>query len=94
MEKMEGKNFDEIKEKDVSIVERILLKTNNPKLAAVLALDLLLVGVDTVSFSYSSHSQTKDEILDLDSRRLHALPVVAESRQAAETLRRTAAAFA
>lgn len=48
MEKMQEKNFDEIKEENVSIVERILLKTDNPKLAAVLALDLLLVGVDTV----------------------------------------------
>lgn len=35
-------------EEDISIVERILSKTKNPKLAAVLALDLLLVGVDTV----------------------------------------------
>jgi cytochrome P450 family 49 subfamily A len=48
MEKMKTKDFDQIKEENVSIVERILLKTDNPKLAAVLALDLLLVGVDTV----------------------------------------------
>lgn len=31
-----------------SIVQKILNETSNPKLAAVLALDLLLVGVDTV----------------------------------------------
>lgn len=37
------------KEEDISIVERILQKTGNTKVAAVLALDLLLVGVDTVS---------------------------------------------
>lgn len=37
------------KEEDISIIERILLKTKNSKIAAVLALDLLLVGVDTVS---------------------------------------------
>lgn len=49
MEKMEHKNYDNVKEEDISIVERILRKTDNPKLAAVLALDLLLVGVDTVS---------------------------------------------
>lgn len=48
MENMEHKNYDNIKEEDISIVERILQKTGNPKLAAVLALDLLLVGVDTV----------------------------------------------
>lgn len=48
MEKMEAKNFENEPEQNISIVERILLKTGNPKLAAVLALDLLLVGVDTV----------------------------------------------
>lgn len=36
-------------EADISIVERIVRKTGNRKLAAVLALDLFLVGVDTVS---------------------------------------------
>lgn len=45
---MEVRNYDNVPEEDVSIVERILMKTHNPKLAAVLALDLLLVGVDTV----------------------------------------------
>lgn len=35
-------------EADISIVERIVRKTGNRKLAAVLALDLFLVGVDTV----------------------------------------------
>ncbi|EFA07521.1 cytochrome P450 49A1 [Tribolium castaneum] len=54
MEKMQEKNFDEIKEENISIVERILLKTDNPKLAAVLALDLLLVGVDTTSIAAAS----------------------------------------
>lgn len=45
---MKTKNLENRKEENISIVERILLKTGNPKLAAVLALDLLLVGVDTV----------------------------------------------
>ncbi|CAH1364460.1 hypothetical protein MTP99_000840 [Tenebrio molitor] len=54
MEKMKTKDFDQIKEENVSIVERILLKTDNPKLAAVLALDLLLVGVDTTSIAAAS----------------------------------------
>ena len=36
-------------EADISIVERIVRKTGNRKLAAILALDLFLVGVDTVS---------------------------------------------
>ncbi|XP_065167350.1 probable cytochrome P450 49a1 [Atheta coriaria] len=54
MENMEHKNYDNIKEEDISIVERILQKTGNPKLAAVLALDLLLVGVDTTSIALAS----------------------------------------
>lgn len=38
-----------IKDEDnLSIIERIVKKTGNPKIAAVLALDLFLVGVDTV----------------------------------------------
>lgn len=36
-------------EEDISILERIIEKTGNPKIAAVLALDLFFVGVDTVS---------------------------------------------
>lgn len=47
--KMDTKNLANEKEENISIVERILLQTGNPKLAAVLALDLLLVGVDTVN---------------------------------------------
>ncbi|KAJ9592119.1 hypothetical protein L9F63_001347 [Diploptera punctata] len=39
---------------DRSLVEKIILKTKNPKIAAVLALDLLLVGVDTTSISVTS----------------------------------------
>lgn len=35
-------------EEHISIIERIVQKTGNPKIAAVLALDLFLVGVDTV----------------------------------------------
>lgn len=35
-------------EEHISIIERIMDKTGNPKIAAVLALDLFLVGVDTV----------------------------------------------
>lgn len=35
-------------DESLSIIERILMKTGDPKIAAVLALDLFLVGVDTV----------------------------------------------
>lgn len=39
----------EVDMEHISIVEQILRETRNPKIAAVLALDLMLVGVDTVS---------------------------------------------
>lgn len=43
-------NLDqEVNSEQMSIVEQILRSTKNPKIAAVLALDLMLVGVDTVS---------------------------------------------
>lgn len=37
-----------VNESDLSLVERILAKESNPKIAYVLALDLILVGIDTV----------------------------------------------
>jgi cytochrome P450 family 49 subfamily A len=47
---MSNLNLDqEVDMEHISIVEQILRETRNPKLAAVLALDLMLVGVDTVS---------------------------------------------
>lgn len=50
MEKMD--NATVVKdEENLSIIERIVQKTGNPKIAAVLALDLFLVGVDTVSIT-------------------------------------------
>lgn len=39
---------------NVSIIDRILEKTGNPKIAAVLALDLFFVGVDTTSVAITS----------------------------------------
>lgn len=49
---MENMKKDKEKYRDeehISIIERIVDKTGNPKIAAVLALDLFLVGVDTVN---------------------------------------------
>jgi cytochrome P450 family 49 subfamily A len=43
-----GTQQDQRPRHDMSIVQKIILKTCSPKTAAVLALDLLLVGVDTV----------------------------------------------
>lgn len=48
MEKINSDDYRGDLDENTSIVEIILKKTGNPKLAAVLALDLLLVGVDTV----------------------------------------------
>ncbi|KAF2885238.1 hypothetical protein ILUMI_20930 [Ignelater luminosus] len=41
-------------EKDLSLVERILAKEPNPKTASILALDLILVGIDTISMAVCS----------------------------------------
>ncbi|EEB11516.1 cytochrome P450, putative [Pediculus humanus corporis] len=43
------KDDDDDDDDDIPLVERILLKTSDPKVATVLALDLLLVGIDTTS---------------------------------------------
>lgn len=37
-----------VNECDLSLIERILAKEADPKMAYVLALDLILVGIDTV----------------------------------------------
>ncbi|KAI4477577.1 hypothetical protein M0804_012694 [Polistes exclamans] len=42
------------KEEDLSMVERILATNANPKLAYILALDLILVGIDTISMAVCS----------------------------------------
>lgn len=38
-----------VNENDLSLIERVLASENNPKTAYILALDLILVGIDTVS---------------------------------------------
>ncbi|KAJ8968194.1 hypothetical protein NQ317_006796 [Molorchus minor] len=65
---MKEKKYENISEENISIVERILRKTENPKLAAVLALDLFLVGVDTthVIFPHLVVSNIEDYIAEPD----------------------------
>lgn len=47
---MNNLNLDQaVNTEHISLLENILRQTRNPKIAAVLALDLMLVGVDTVS---------------------------------------------
>lgn len=43
-------------EADISIVERIVRKTQNRRIAAVLAIDLFLVGVDTVCSPFTFYN--------------------------------------
>jgi len=45
------KNKKAVNESDLSLVERILAKETDPKIAYIFALDLILVGIDTVSFA-------------------------------------------
>lgn len=44
------KNKKDVDENELSLVERILAKETDPKMAYILALDLILVGIDTVIF--------------------------------------------
>lgn len=46
---------------NVSIIDRILEKTGNPKIAAVLALDLFFVGVDTVIYTKTNFFSTRNQ---------------------------------
>ncbi|KAK0082692.1 hypothetical protein PV326_007075 [Microctonus aethiopoides] len=48
------KNKKSINDEDLSLVERILAKENDPKIAYILALDLILVGIDTISMAVCS----------------------------------------
>ncbi|XP_033218549.1 probable cytochrome P450 301a1, mitochondrial isoform X2 [Belonocnema kinseyi] len=48
------KNKKSVCESDLSLVERILAKESDPKIAYILALDLILVGIDTISMAVSS----------------------------------------
>jgi len=43
------KNKEAVNESDLSLVERILAKETDPKIAYIFALDLILVGIDTAS---------------------------------------------
>ena len=49
MRKLKNKTNDDVTDRDLSLIERILAKEKDPKTAYVLALDLILVGIDTVS---------------------------------------------
>ncbi|XP_058806915.1 probable cytochrome P450 301a1, mitochondrial [Phymastichus coffea] len=44
----------EVPESELSLVERILAKETDPKMAYILALDLILVGIDTISMAVCS----------------------------------------
>lgn len=46
MERLKTKKS--VDEFDLSLVERILAKESDPKMGYILALDLILVGIDTV----------------------------------------------
>ncbi|XP_050576414.1 probable cytochrome P450 301a1, mitochondrial [Bombus affinis] len=52
MERLKTKKS--VDEFDLSLVERILAKESDPKMAYILALDLILVGIDTISMAVCS----------------------------------------
>ncbi|CAB0028746.1 unnamed protein product [Trichogramma brassicae] len=47
-------NNAQVHESELSLVERILAKETDPKMAYILALDLILVGIDTISMAVCS----------------------------------------
>ncbi|XP_076179669.1 putative cytochrome P450 301a1, mitochondrial isoform X2 [Ptiloglossa arizonensis] len=52
MERLKTKQV--VNESELSLVERILAKETDPKMAYILALDLILVGIDTISMAVCS----------------------------------------
>jgi len=42
-------------DRELSLLERVLAREGDTKVASILALDLFLVGVDTVNISYPVH---------------------------------------
>lgn len=45
---------------DLSLIERVLASEPNPKTAYILALDLILVGIDTVNVNFTINAKTVD----------------------------------
>lgn len=83
-------NTEERQEQDISLVERIIRKTENPKIAAVLALDLLLVGIDTVIFRMLCQKSSLWFIfLDVPCLRLNDLSINTKSRKTGNFISRT-----
>lgn len=90
-------------EEDISIIERIVRRTGNPKIAAVLALDLFLVGVDTVRswifevtmenagiLFHSPNSFYFHKTTDICGSRFNNLPIEPESQATSASFPRTA----
>lgn len=49
IENLNDKNINNI-DNNASLLQRILAMNNDPKIASILALDMFLVGIDTVSY--------------------------------------------
>lgn len=49
-----------VNETDLSLIERVLASESNPKTAYILALDLILVGIDTVGTLFVARSKSKE----------------------------------
>lgn len=52
--KLKSKN---VNEDELSLLERILAKEKDPKIACIFALDLILVGIDTVRIFISKFTE-------------------------------------
>ena len=91
---------DDDDDDDIPLVERILLKTSDPKVATVLALDLLLVGIDTVSrilctlrennfSSRNNNNNNNENFADIRCGNDNYLPFGKKSRKTRKIIPRT-----
>lgn len=93
----EGKDLG----KNASLLQRVLaLDSNNPKLATILAIDMFLVGIDTVSTTlnissgapvgkntFTDGSHIFFFLIDICRHRIYPLPTSEKSRQTTDSIR-------
>lgn len=82
MERLKTKNTKD--ESELSLIERILVNESDPKLAAIFALDLILVGIDTVRYYKKSNLKLSNSLIviifvDFNGSLLNFIPISHET---------------
>lgn len=75
MERLKTKTIQD--EKELSLVERILASEPDPKMAYILALDLILVGIDTVCIKHGLIATEKfhTQLSDINGSMFYFIPI-------------------